>query len=305
MKLKNLSALFSLIFLLVFSSQAQTVKPCCAAKAKKACCASGNKKGCGKSEASAKFVALGNDAEFSEAHEEPEALPDDEEYIGKLKLIKTEGEKEARIYEVKTAYKTNKYLLVFHEWWGLNDYIKSEADKWFKSLKDVNVIAVDLYDGKWTRDLEKAAELMQSNDSERSFEIIQGVLGYVGKNASIATIGWCFGGGWSLQAAIEAGDKTAAAVMYYGMPEDNKERLAKLDAEVFGIFATQDNWINQEIVGAFEENLKELDKDYRLKWYDAAHAFANPSNPDYDKEAAKDAEAKVLKFLAKAYFMDQ
>lgn len=304
MKLKNISSIFCLIFLIVFSANSQTVKPCCAGKAAKSCCAGGAKKGCHKSSASAKFAELGDEKEFKESHLEPEESTADQKLLGELVAVKTKGE-EANIYEVKSTDKTDKYLLVFHEWWGMNDHIKSEADKWFKSLRDVNVIAVDLYDGKMTSSREEAAQLMQANEANRSFEIIQGVLDYIGKDAKVATIGWCFGGGWSLQAAIEAGDKTVGAVMYYGMPEDNKERLEKLDAEVFGVFAKQDNWINQEVVGKFEANLKELKKDYQIEWYDAVHAFANPSNPDYDKEASKDAETKVLKFLANAYFENQ
>ncbi|MEX2589805.1 MAG: dienelactone hydrolase family protein [Chitinophagales bacterium] len=248
---------------------------------------------------------MSEDTAFSEAHTEPESLPEDTEYIGELKLIKVPDGEDARIYEIKSAYKTNRYLFVFHEWWGLNDHIKSESDRWFKNLRDVNVIAIDLYDGKWTKDREKAAELMQSNDSERSLEIIRAAIDYVGKNATIGTIGWCFGGGWSLQAAIEAGDKAAACVVYYGMPEEDTARLSKLEADVLGLFASQDDWINEEVVSTFEQNMEELDKKLIVEWYDAAHAFANPSNPDYDKEAAKAARTQAFDFLTKAYYLKE
>jgi carboxymethylenebutenolidase len=42
----------------------------------------------------------------------------------------------------------------------------------------------------------------------------------LGKSAKIGTIGWCFGGGLSLQASLTAGKQAAATVMYYGMPEE-------------------------------------------------------------------------------------
>ncbi|MEX0812662.1 MAG: dienelactone hydrolase family protein [Chitinophagales bacterium] len=294
MKIQNAFPLLVFFLLISFSAQAQ-----------KPCCAHGAKKKCDKTDASAKFVAMSEDAAFSEAHTEPESLPEDTEYIGELKLINVPDGEDARIYEIKSAYKTNRYLFVFHEWWGLNDHIKSESDRWFKNLRDVNVIAIDLYDGKWTKDREKAAELMQSNDSERSLEIIRAAIDYVGKNATIGTIGWCFGGGWSLQAAIEAGDKAAACVVYYGMPEEDTARLSKLEADVLGIFASQDDWINEEVVSTFEQNMEELDKKLTVEWYDAAHAFANPSNPDYDKEAAKAARTQAFDFLTKAYYLKE
>jgi hypothetical protein len=56
--------------------------------------------------------------------------------------------KQGRGYLVKSANpKSKKYIFLFHEWWGLNDYIKREADKIAADLKDVNVLAIDLYDG--------------------------------------------------------------------------------------------------------------------------------------------------------------
>jgi len=59
---------------------------------------------------------------------------------------------------VKAAGPTKKYLFVIHEWWGLNDYIKQEAEKLQKEL-GVNVIALDLYDGKVTSDPKTARSI--------------------------------------------------------------------------------------------------------------------------------------------------
>lgn len=297
MKIRNAFPLIMLFLSISLMTQAQ--KPCCAHGAKKSCekpCA----KPCSKTCSSSKFAALSEDEKFTDAHEEPEEMSEGT-FLGKMNFVEVKGGENARIYEIKSPKETNSYLFVFHEWWGLNDHIKSEADNWYDKLEDVNVIALDLYDGQITDKKEEAAELMQSNDSERSLAIIDAVLGYVGKNASIATVGWCFGGGWSLQAAIEAGDNAKAAVMYYGMPEENMDRLGKLKADLLGVFAEQDDWINKELIGAFEKNLESLDKNFEFYWYDAPHAFANPSNPGFDEKATEDAKSKVLEFLNKAY----
>jgi carboxymethylenebutenolidase len=84
--------------------------------------------------------------------------------------------------------------------------------------------------------------------------------------------------------------------MYYGMPEENKDRLSKLQAPVLGIFGKQDNHITPEIVQKFEDNMNGLNKTITVKMYDAAHGFANPSNPKHDPSATKDAKEITLNF---------
>lgn len=217
--------------------------------------------------------------------------------VGKMITYPTSGE-EANAYMLKAKVTTDSYLFVIHEWWGLNDHIKREANKLYDDLGGlVNVIALDLYDGKIATTREKASELMSSVDSERAKAIIKGALDFGGSGAEVMTIGWCFGGGWSLQAAIMAGDALKGCVMYYGMPEKDINRLKKLNAPVLGIFAKQDGWITPEVVDNFKANMAQADEELTVKMYDAKHAFANPSNPEYDKEATEDAYKAVMAFI--------
>jgi carboxymethylenebutenolidase len=136
----------------------------------------------------------------------------------------------------------------------------------------------------------------EMNDS-RTASIINGAISYAGNNAHIATIGWCVGGGWSLQTALMAGDKADACIMYYGMPETNQDKLKKLRAPVLGIFAKHDEWINEKVVETFKNDMKASGKKLTVLTYDADHAFANPSNPKYNSTAAADAHKEVLAFL--------
>lgn len=72
-------------------------------------------------------------------------------------------------------------------------------------MPDWNIIAVNLYDGTTTTTRrEEAAQLMQNLSPQRAEVIIAGVQKKIGKNAKVATPGWCMGSGWSLQAAIAA-----------------------------------------------------------------------------------------------------
>src|SRR4030095_16161761 len=200
-------------------------------------------------------------------------------------------------YEVKASTTTNNWLLVFHEWYGLNDYIKKESEEIASTLGNVNVLAVDLYDGKVATNNDEAMQYVKSVDKTRALNIINGAIDYAGSSASFGTIGWCFGGAWSNQAAIEMGSKCKACVIYYGMPEQNTDRLAKLKAPVLGIFAKQDKNITPEVVVKFEENLKSLSIPVEIHSYDAVHAFANPSNPKHDPDATKDAKEKTYAFF--------
>jgi carboxymethylenebutenolidase len=200
-------------------------------------------------------------------------------------------------YFIKSAKPTHKVLFVFHEWWGLNDYIKQEAEIFAAEMGDVDVYAVDLYDGEVAQDVPTAQKLMSGLKQERAAAIVNGIIAKVGADKSIATIGWCMGGAWSLQSTLLETKQAKACVMYYGMPEKNVERLKTLNCDVLGIFAKQDQFINAELVKTFEANMKTANKKLTVYNYEADHAFANPSNPKHNKEFAADAHAKALKFL--------
>jgi carboxymethylenebutenolidase len=133
--------------------------------------------------------------------------------------------------------------------------------------------------------------------AERGRAIIEGALTFAGKKAKVATVGWCFGGGWSLQSALIAGKQAKACIIYYGMPEKDKERLKTLKAPVLGIFASQEKWISPEVVSQFEKDMKEVGKAVTIKNFDAEHAFANPSNPKYNKEYADQAYTMSIAFI--------
>jgi carboxymethylenebutenolidase len=242
------------------------------------------------------FAMLTQDQHFVDTHLDP--LPFSlENKIGKEITFKTADGKQGHAYEIKANSATNNYVFVIHEWWGLNDYIKQEAEKIFKSLGNVNVIAIDLYDQKVASVKDSAAKYMQSVKTERAESIINGVLNYVGKNANIATIGWCFGGGWSMQSTLLAGKQSKACVMYYGAPEENLDKLKAMNAPVFFVWPEQDQWINKAMVTKFEGNMKAANKSLEVKSYNADHAFANPSNPKYNKAFADEAFNLSMNFI--------
>ncbi|MBD2715077.1 dienelactone hydrolase family protein [Microvirga sp. STR05] len=243
------------------------------------------------------FAMLATNEDFSGGHDAP--LPFTYQGGGNMIQFKTADGQTGKAFEIKSSKPSDKYLFVIHEWWGLNDYIKQEAARFAQELPGVNVIALDLYDGQVATDADQAGKLMQGVKTERAQVIINGALGYAGPKAQIASIGWCFGGGWSIQTALLAGPKAKACVAYYGMPEKDVAKLKTLNTDVLFVFAKQDKWINQEVVNQFQKDMATAKKGLMVKTYDADHAFANPSNPKYSKAFAEDAHAASVAYLKK------
>ncbi|MGZ3766058.1 MAG: dienelactone hydrolase family protein [Mucilaginibacter sp.] len=279
MKKLLLSTLIILSALLAFS-QSKKITVCCSQS----------------QTATQKFAMLASDKKFVLAHANPRTYHF-QSAIGKAITYKTADGKEANAFEFKAKKATNNWLFVIHEWWGLNDFVKHESEKMYTDLGDVNVLDLDLYDGQVATTREDAGKYMQSVKEDRAQAIIKGALAYVGPNAHIATIGWCFGGGWSLQTSLLAGKQQVACVMYYGMPEQDVNKLKELHADVLGNFANKDGWINPKVVAKFADNMKAAGKKLELHQYDADHGFANPSNPIYDSQATKDAYARTIAYL--------
>jgi carboxymethylenebutenolidase len=233
---------------------------------------------------------------FAGMHPSPMVV-NPENLLGKMMSFDAADGKQANAYFIAAKKKSNKYLIVIQEWWGLNDNVKMEADKYYTDLGDVNVIAVDMYDGKVAATPDSAMKLMRGANMVRMTAIMQGAIKYAGSKASIYSVGWCFGGMWSLQTAILAGPQAKGSVMYYGRPESNMEKLKSIQCDIIGFFGNLDQSPSPTMVNDFEKNMKEAGKNLSVNRYEAGHGFANPSNPSYNAVAKEDAYAKAIAFL--------
>ena len=152
-------------------------------------------------------------------------------------------------------------VLLVHEWWGLNDQIKSVAAE--LATEGYAALAVDLYDGGVSATPAEAKALMSAVKADEATETLAAWIGWLkGQDevdGKVATIGWCFGGGWSLNAALAA--PVDATIVYYGRVDKNAAELAPLKGPVLGHFATRDNWINKGMVGEFEAAAKDAGKE--------------------------------------------
>jgi len=189
-------------------------------------------------------------------------------------------------------------VIMIHEWWGLNDNIKEMADK--LSSHGYIVLAVDLYNGDVASTSEEARQLVSSFDQEKGIANMNAAVAYVNEKYSpnkIGSIGWCFGGGQSLNLALN-NESMDATVVYYGSVTSDAQRLSSIDWPILGIFAELDRGITVESVNAFESALNNLDIENEIYIYPGVdHAFANPSGERYAPEASQDAWQKTIHFL--------
>lgn len=217
--------------------------------------------------------------------------------LGETIHFSTADGNDANGYYFKPKKKSKKWLIVIQEWWGLNENIKAEAEKYFKDLGDMHVLAVDMYDGKVAATPDSAMKLSRGADPIRMANIIRGAIKHAGADASIYSVGWCFGGMWSLQTAILAGAQGKGTIMFYGRPETNMEKLNSIQCDILGFFGNLDKSPSPEMVTVFEKNMQGAGKQLTTHKYEAGHGFANPSNPSFNKTAAEDAYAKAIAFL--------
>lgn len=189
-------------------------------------------------------------------------------------------------------------VILIHEWWGLNDGIKEAARN--LAAQGYMVLAVDLYDGKVATTPEEARSYTASLDQAKAVANMRAALAFLkGRGADkLASLGWCFGGGQSLQLALN--EKLDATVIYYGRLETDPTKLKAIKQPVLGVFGDQDVSISVESVRAFESALNELKIENEVYVYPGVgHAFANPSGANYAPEETRDAWSKTLDFLEK------
>jgi Dienelactone hydrolase and related enzymes len=214
------------------------------------------------------------------------------------------------VYPVSSNDTVGKKLpavVMIHEWWGLNENIKNMANLLAK--QGFVVLAADLYKGEVANNPERAMELVQTvrNNQNNSINNLQTAVKYLSllpnvDSSKIASLGWCFGGGQSLQLALNSQDHPlAATILYYGTPlVTDKALLSKIKWPVLGIFGDKDQSIPIEEIKQFGNSLNQSGITNNIHIYKGVgHAFANPSGDNYAPKETEDAWQKTLSFLKK------
>ncbi len=192
-------------------------------------------------------------------------------------------------------------IIVIHEWWGLNEGVRAMADR--LAGEGYIVLAVDLFGGQTAGDPPTARSLMlgvvenpvnANSNLRQAYDWLRNTAGA----PRIASLGWCFGGGWSLNTALLLPDELDASVIYYGQVTSDEGALQPLNVPILGLFGENDRGISVESVNAFAATLKKLGKNYEIEIYpNAGHAFANPTGNNYNPSVAEAAWLRTLGFL--------
>ncbi|MCG3120535.1 MAG: Carboxymethylenebutenolidase [bacterium] len=194
-------------------------------------------------------------------------------------------------------------VILIHEWWGLNDWMKENAKKF--ADEGYIALAIDLYRGQVAADPDAAHELMRGLPEDRATRDLQAAFAYlVSRNDvqhdKIGSVGWCMGGGYSLQAALNI-PELAAGVINYGRLVTDTELIDKINCPLLGIFGAKDRGIPVKDIEIFKTACKKAEKDITVQIYqNSGHAFINENNPKaYNAKDAKNAWEKTFSFLEK------
>lgn len=193
-------------------------------------------------------------------------------------------------------------VIVVHEWWGLNGQIRDLARR--LSRQGYVVIVPDLFGGRVARDPETAHELSRALDDEAALATLSRAARWLRAQprtakSRLGVVGFCMGGGLAQKFAMDE-ERTAAVVVFYGAPETQGARIARLAAPLQGHFGADDAGIDPQRVESFRSALERGGKTHDIHVYaGAGHAFMNEERPSYNADAARLAWVRMLAFLQK------
>ena len=204
-------------------------------------------------------------------------------------------------YLAKPASGTGKGVIVFQEWWGLNDNIKGIADRF--AAEGFVALAPDMYHGEVTAEPDEAGKLYLAMNIEEAAKDAKGAVNYLQEltGGPVGTVGFCLGGALSVFAACNNGDSVGAAVDYYGVHPAITYDWDGLTAPLLSFWAEHDEYVNDNIPAYEAEIAKRGLKYESIRYPGTQHAFFNDDHlgPPYNAAAAQDSWERTLAFYRK------
>ena len=194
-------------------------------------------------------------------------------------------------------------IVLFEEWWGLDDRIKETADR--LASHGFNVVVPDLYRGRSAATGDEANHLMQGLDfNDAATNDAAGAAQYLRDRGAkrVGVMGFCMGGALAMLSVMRGGIFDAASV-WYGYPPPEAGDPASISVPIQGHWAGEDDFFKIEGVDAIERKLKERRNPAEFHRYDAKHGFYNTGKPGagglghYHREHAETAWRRTLEFF--------
>lgn len=194
-------------------------------------------------------------------------------------------------------------VILIHDWRGLNDWIKDNADIFAK--RGYAALAINLYRGKSTVNLNEAQQLTNLLSKDRIIQDIQAALSFLSNQSKvdknkIGLVGWGMGGEYALFAATKITTLKAAVINFGSIITDQAE-IKKISCPILGIFGETDRGIPVLDVQNFEQALKDAKKQNKIIIYrNVGHSFMDPNNKkSYNSEITERAWREIFAFLEK------
>ena len=189
-------------------------------------------------------------------------------------------------------------LVLVQEWWGLNDHIRSLADRF--AAAGFVTLAPDLYHGTIARDPSEAQALMTALDGKRALDDIAAatrhLLAHPRVNGKIGVTGFCMGGAYAFTAATRIPEISAAAP-FYGIPPAGRADYTRAKP-IIAHFSATDQWATVAGAEAIKKEIEAAGGQMILHVYDAEHAFMNDTRPEvFSPENAELAWDRTVTFL--------
>ncbi|MGD0236602.1 MAG: dienelactone hydrolase family protein [Syntrophorhabdales bacterium] len=176
-------------------------------------------------------------------------------------------------------------VLIIHEWWGLNDYIKGRADQ----LAQMGYVAfaADIYGkGKRAKDATEAGQLAHIYWSDRKLLRARANAGLdilmryqLTDPKRVAAIGYCFGGTTVLELARSGADIAGVVSFHGGLDTPDPNDAKNIKAKVLVLTGADDPNVPASQVLAFADEMRKARVDWQLVMYGGAvHSFTNPAS---------------------------
>ena len=211
--------------------------------------------------------------------------------------LRTASGKAARAALARPAAKKAPGLVLVHEWWGLNREMETIAEAFAR--EGYLALAVDMFEGRTTDQPAEAQRLMDRMNPKHAHEVLAAAIAWLraheAGNGKVATLGYCLGGAWSLNASLAT--PVDATVVYHGKVDRKAAELAALKGPVLGHFALRETYVAPESARAFAEEMRAAGKPVEVHFYEAGHAFARPGGPNFHQPSSDLAWSRTLAFL--------
>ena len=182
-------------------------------------------------------------------------------------------------------------ILIVHEWWGHNEYVRNRARMLAKM--GYAALAVDMYgDGRQAMHPEDAgkfsSEVMNNFDTAKSR--FTAAVDYIKKQnivnpGEIAAIGYCFGGGVVLNMARQGVDLKGVASFHGSLASVKPAQSGSVKAKILVLHGEDDKFSTIDQINAFKKEMKDAGADFQFITYPGAmHGFTNPETDAYAKK---------------------